>query len=85
MLARHGAGHALAPSQVNYRANIAALKAGGQNMQSEYNVIHVLSEYTVIHVLSEYNVIHVLSEYNVIHVLWSKVNLSSQLSDPPLF
>ena len=76
MLARHGAGHALAPSQVNYRANIAALKAGGQNMQSEYNVIHVLSEYTVI---------HVLSEYNVIHVLWSKVNLSSQLSDPPLF
>ena len=66
MLARHGAGHALAPSQVNYRANIAALKAGGQNMQSEYNVIHVLSE------------------YNVIHVLWSKVNLSSQLSDPPL-
>jgi purine nucleoside phosphorylase len=26
MLARHGAGHTLAPAEVNYRANIAALK-----------------------------------------------------------
>ncbi len=28
-LSRHGAGHAIAPSQVNYRANIAALKQAG--------------------------------------------------------
>lgn len=28
-LARHGAGHAIPPSQVNYRANIAALKQAG--------------------------------------------------------
>ena len=31
MLARHGAGHALAPGDVNYRANIAALQERPQD------------------------------------------------------
>ena len=43
-LARHGAGHRLLPHEVNYRANIYALKRAGATMVLGFSAVGSLAE-----------------------------------------